>query len=53
MEVRLSRGKEPDLFGKVIGNVLDKDGKPVGSQNDNPILNSRLYEVRFDDGLVE
>ena len=38
---------------KVIGRKRDRDGKPVGTRNPNPILDSRLYEVEFPDGSTE
>jgi hypothetical protein len=28
----------------------DRDGNPVGRANDNPILDTRLYIIEFDDG---
>jgi hypothetical protein len=30
--------------------MRDKDGLPIGTANDNPILDSRTYEVEFPDG---
>jgi hypothetical protein len=32
--------------------MKDGDGLPVGTAADNPLLDSRLYEVKFVDGNV-
>ena len=49
MEVRLPQG-EKELYGKVIGLCLDKNGKMIGDPNSNPFMNTVLYEVQFEDG---
>ena len=38
--------------GKVVSLKRDVDGNPIGRENANPILDSRQYEVKFDDGEV-
>jgi hypothetical protein len=35
--------------GCVTARKRDRDGNPVGHANDNPILDTRLYIVKFDD----
>ena len=40
-------------MGKVIHRVVDEHGNIIGTYNDNPILNSHLYEVEFPDGEVK
>ena len=30
--------------------MRDKNGLPIGTANDNPILDSRVFEVEFPDG---
>ena len=40
-------------MGKVIHSAVDKHVKLIGTYNDNPILNSRLYIVAFTDGEVK
>jgi hypothetical protein len=37
-------------FGRVVKRLRDKDGLPIGTANDNPILDTRMYEVEFQDG---
>jgi Reverse transcriptase (RNA-dependent DNA polymerase) len=39
--------------GKVIGRKRDRDGKLIGKSNPNPILDTSLYNVEFEDGTVE
>ena len=31
----------------------DALGQPIGTKNDNPILDSRIYELEFPDGRIE
>ena len=37
---------------KVVGRTQDSDGKPIGTYDDNPILNSMIYDVEFPDGEI-
>ena len=48
-EVVLSKGDDM-VAGKVVGRKRDSDGKPVGRENKNPMLDTRVYEVEFVDG---
>ena len=41
------------VMGKVKGRSLGDDGKVVGSYDDNPILNSIIYDVEFPDRQVK
>ena len=38
--------------GRVRRRKRGRDGQPIGRSNPNPILDSREYEVEFDDGQV-
>ena len=38
--------------GTVIGRKRDARGDPIGNSNANPIMDSRVYRVEFDDGDV-
>lgn len=51
-EVMLPRGGE-SVRAKVIGRKHDRDGRPVGVRNANPILDTREYEVEFQDGSTD
>ena len=48
-EVTLPRGDEM-VSGTVKSRVKDHEGDPVGIDNWNPILDTRVYEVEFTDG---
>ena len=50
MELALPRAGGEVEFGRVVKRLRDKDGLPIGTANDNPISDSRLYEVEFSDG---
>ena len=41
------------VMGKVKDRSLGNDGKVVGSYDDNPILNSIIYDIEFPDGQVK
>ena len=38
------------VAGKVVGRKRDSDGKPIGQENKNPMLDTHVYEVEFVDG---
>ena len=40
------------VSGKVVTRKHDLDGNPVGVRNQNPILDTRVYNVEFPDGHV-
>jgi hypothetical protein len=50
MELALPRAGGEVKFGRVVKRLRDKDGLPIGTANDNPILDTRVYEVEFPDG---
>jgi hypothetical protein len=52
VEVLLPKGDEM-VLGKVIGRKRDIDDNPIGMANNNPILDARLYEVQFPEGVIE
>ena len=43
IEVKLSE-VEKDLYGKIVGLCLDKEGKMIGTPDSNPYMNTVLYE---------
>ena len=50
MKVSLPRDvKRPEL-PRVVRSLQDNDGIPIGTANDNPILDSRIYKVEYPDG---
>ena len=53
MELSLPRESEGHTFARVKKRLRDKDGLPLGTSNDNPLLDSRLYEVEYLDGKID
>jgi len=41
------------LYGTVRSRKRDADGRPIGRGHTNPILDTTMYEVEFEDGRVE
>ena len=50
MELALPRSGGEVEFGRVVKRMRDENGLPIGTANDNPILDSRVYKVEFPDG---
>ena len=50
MELAINRGKDGPAFACVIKRLKDAEGRPIIVANDNPILDARMYEVKYDDG---
>ena len=53
MELGIQREEEGIHHARVKRRALDNEGKPIGVANNNPILDSRLYEVEYIDGRIE
>ena len=50
VEIALPRDSDGPEYAKVTKRLRDANGIPIGTANDNPILDSRLYEVEYLDG---
>ena len=50
MELAIPRDSEGPEFARVTKRLRDADGLPIGTANDNPLLDTRLYEVEYGDG---
>ena len=50
MELALDRGGDRPEFAKVKKILKDANGRLIGVANDNLILDSRMYEVKYNDG---
>ena len=51
MELAVPRGDNPNpQYAKVMKRLRDVNGIPIGTANKNPILDSRMYEVEYQDG---
>jgi hypothetical protein len=54
MELALPRGADGEMIhGRVTKRMRDEEGRPIGTAHDNPLLDSRRYEVEYVDGNVE
>ena len=52
MELEVPRGENPNpQYTKVTKRLRDADGIPYGMVNENPILDSHMYEVQYQDGM--
>lgn len=51
-EIQLANGDDVSL-GKVLRRAIGPDGKTAQEYDDNPRLNSMIYEVEFSDGQVK
>jgi hypothetical protein len=50
MELAIPRTGDGPEYARVTKRLRDKDGLPIGTANDNPILDTRMYEVEYPDG---
>ena len=50
MELALDRGGDAPEFARVRKRLRDANGIPIGVANDNPLLDTRIYEVEYLDG---
>ena len=50
MEIALPRDGDGPEFARVTKRLRDANGLPIGTANDNPILDTRLYEIEYLDG---
>jgi Reverse transcriptase (RNA-dependent DNA polymerase). len=52
MEIALPRDSEGPQYARVTKQLRDANGIPIGTANDNPILDTRMYEVEYLDGYM-
>ena len=50
MELILDQGGYRHEFARVKKRLKYANARPIGVANDNPILDSRMYEVEYNDG---
>ena len=52
MELAVPRGDNPNpQYAKVMKRLRDADGIPIRMVIENPILDSRMYEVEYQDSM--
>ena len=52
-QVRIPQGGHTFANGRVISRARDSNGELIGKSNANPLLDTSVYEVEFEDGSVE
>ena len=50
MELALPRDEPGPEFARVTKRLRDHNGLPIGTANQNPILDSQMYEGEYQDG---
>jgi hypothetical protein len=50
MELAVPRDSDGPGSARVTKRLKDKDRLPIGKANNNPILDTRMYEVEYPDG---
>jgi hypothetical protein len=54
MRLALVRDGEGEVMSATVKRrVNDTEGNPMGTAHDNPLLDSRKYEVKYVDGHIE
>ena len=53
MELGIRRDDEGLHHARVKRRAVDEDGKSIGKPSNNPLLDSRQYEVEYTDGTTE
>ena len=54
MEVGMPRGLDGEVqHARVKRRAIDKDGHPLGVETNNPITDTRLYDIEYLDGTIE
>jgi hypothetical protein len=49
IELAVPRDSDGTEFARVTKRLRDKDGLPIGNMNNNPILDTRMYEMEYPD----
>ena len=50
MELAITRGNDGPEYAQVTKRLKDNNGFPIGIANQNPIIDTRMYEVEYQDG---
>jgi hypothetical protein len=54
MELALPRGDDGEMIhARVTKRMRNEEGQPIGTAHNNPLLDSRRYEIEYIDGNVE
>ena len=52
MELAFDCGDDSPSFAKVTNRLKDAQRLPIGTANENPILDTRMYKVEYLDGFT-
>ena len=52
-KVMLPKDGHTFATGRVVKRARNQDGELIGKEHQNPLLDSSVYEVEFEDGSVE
>jgi hypothetical protein len=52
-KVKVPQGGHNFAHGKVVGRARDECGELIGHSNNNPILDTTVYDVEIEDGSIE
>ena len=52
-EVLLPKNGDVMMAAKVLGQLTNADGIPIGVYDSNPMMNTRVYDVMFPDGAIQ
>ena len=50
-EVVLLHGENENI-ARVVRQSVDKDGDFIGNYNEDPIINTGIYDIEFQDGVI-
>ena len=53
MELAIDRGGEHPMSARVTKRLKDHEGKPIGTAHQNPIMDTRMYEVEYTNGFKQ
>ena len=53
MELAMPRESDGPEYARVTKRLKDAKGLPIGTANDNPILDTRMYEFEYLDGYKQ
>ena len=53
IQISIDRGGEHPMSARVTKRMKDHEGKPIGTAHQNPILDTRMYEVKYANGFKQ
>ena len=53
MDIVMDRSGEEPQLAKILNQMKDNEGNPIEMDNKNPILDTRVNEIEFQDGFLQ